>query len=61
MKLYANKSKYLAEYVVPCLPSQLRQEDTRFKDSLGYIARLCLERKKERKEGRKDLTGSLII
>jgi hypothetical protein len=38
---------------VPVIPAleRLRQEDQELEDSLGYIVRLCLKKKKKKKEG----------
>jgi hypothetical protein len=39
--------------IIPVL-RRLRQEDSKFKACLDYIARFCRKKKKRRKEGRKE-------
>jgi hypothetical protein len=40
---------------------RLRKEDLEFKDSLGYIVRPCLQRKKKKKERNENKSGSYGI
>jgi hypothetical protein len=42
--------------IIPAL-RMLRQEDFKFKVSLGYIAKSCKKRKERKKEGRKKEKG----
>jgi hypothetical protein len=48
MYLLLSKTQY-SWWCMPVIPAllRLRQEDHKFKTSLGYIARPCLEKKKK--------------
>jgi hypothetical protein len=51
LNLKFNNVKSKARWFMPLLPERLRKKDCEFEASLGYIARLCLKKKKKKFRG----------